>query len=391
MSQIPTIEDLFLNIVNDFKNKLDLSDSQFRKVIDALALSLAGQFKLSYLSLSDLMENVFPDTADSQSNGGTLERHGGIHLGRLPRPATSSIITVDIVNEVGSTLRSGLTFKSNNESKNPGKVFVLDVEKTTSSNPEQIEIRSIKGGSEYNLEIGDEITITEPVIGVESIAMVSGIVEQALSAESINDYRDAIIEAIQSEPQGGSKTDYRLWAKDAQGVKAVYPYVKDGEAGVVQIYVESTVADSLDGEGTPSQAMLDEVKSVIDIDPDITVPLLERGRRPIQATIETLPISLTPVDITVTGLNESTATIRQNIELNLKNYLSLIRPFVDGADLLRNKNDILYAARAQATVTDLIGSNNFFTSFNMSVDGVAQNSFIFSRDKVPYLRNLIFN
>lgn len=391
MSYIPTIEEIYSNIVNDLRNKLDLSDNDFKTVIDALALSLAGQFKLTYLTLSDIQQNVFPDTADSQKNGGTLERHGLIHLNRLQRPASGSVINIEVIADVGSVLRSGLTFKSNDGSKNAGKLFILDVEKITTSNPELVEVRSIEGGVDYNLNDGDELTITEPVIGVESLVSVESTTSQALSAETDSDYRNSIIEAIQLEPQGGAKTDYRLWAKDAQSVSEVYPYVKDGEAGTVQVYVEAVDVDSVDQNGTPSQSILDNVEEVINFDPDMTRPIFERGRRPIQANLEVLPIQTIPVDIEIVGLNVNTQAIQSNIRENLVAFLKTIRPFIDGADLLRNKNDVLYSARAQSVITDLIGFDNFFTDFIMLVDGVNQNSFIFSREKIPYLRNLNFN
>ena len=59
--------------------------------------------------------------------------------------------------------------------------------------------------------------------------------------------------------------------------------------------------------------------------------------------------------------------------------------------LLRNKNDILYSARLQSVVTDVLDASNFFTSFEMRVNGVLLNSFQFGGANIPYLRNLIFS
>lgn len=390
MAYIPTISDLYANIAADLKNKLNLSDDELKKVLDVFALVLAGQLKLNYLSLSDIQNNVFPDTADSAENGGTLDRQGLIQLNRLQRPATSAVYNISVNAVIGSVLRSGLTFKSNDNSLNPAKIFILDVELITTTNPQIVEIRSIDGGIDYLLQINDLLTITEPVIGVEQIVSVSEIIEQPLAAESEADYRKAIIDSIQLEPQGGSKTDYRLWAADAQGVKNSYPYVKDGEAGTVQVFVEATESDSIDGNGTPSQAILDEVAEVIEFDPDVTRPLSERGRRPIQATIETLPILTNPVDVTIAGLMTNTVEIQNTIRENIKQYLTEVRPFVAGGDLARNKNDILYAAKIQTVVTGVIDSANFFTDLLVNINGVQQTSYLFSKENIPYLRNLNF-
>ena len=391
MGQIPTISQLYENIANDLKNKLNLSNTDLKKVLDVVAIVLAGQLKLSYLALSDIQNNVFPDTADSSKNGGTLDRHGIIQLNRIQRPATNGVFEIQVTSIIGSQLRSGLTFKSNDNSLNPGKIYILDIEQITTSNPQIIEVRSIEGGVDYLLEVGDELTITEPIIGVEKIVSIVSIVDQPLAAESEADYRKAIIDSIQLEPQGGSKTDYRLWAADAQGVKNTYPFVKDGESGTVQVFVEATEVDSVDGYGTPPLSILNDVEEVIEFDPDITKPLYERGRRPIQANLEVLPITVNPVDVTITSLNENTVDIQNTIRENIKQYLKEVRPFVAGGDLARNKNDILYSARVQSVVTDVISSSNFFLDFNIFVNGIQQNTYLFSKDNIPYLRNLIFN
>lgn len=385
-----TISELYSNISSDFRSKLNLSDDELKTVLDALASSLAGQFKLSYLALEDNKNEQFPDTATLSANGGTLERQGYIYLNRNIRPATSTVMNLNVTGVAGSVMRSGLTFKSNDNSLNPNKVYTLDAEYTLTGTDDVIEVRSLLGGSDVNLLVGNALTITEPVIGVEQGVTVNSITSQGLAAESTEDYRNAILDAIQLEPQGGSKTDYRLWANDAQGVRLVYPYVKDSDAGTMQIYVEATEEDSTDGNGTPSAEMLEDVYDVIQFDPDETIPTYNRGRRPAQATIETIAISLNPVDIEITGLDVSTAEVQASIEENLKAYIKTVRPFVAGGDLSRNKNDTLYSARLQSITTDVIDASNFFTNFTMQVNGTSQNSYLFSRENIPYLRNLTF-
>lgn len=391
MAAVPTILEIYTNLSNDLKNKLNLSEDNLKKVLDAIALSLAGQFKLTYLALADIQNNIFPDTADTGENGGTLDRLGLIYLNRIRRPSTSGVFNVSVIAENGSSLRSNITFKSNDDSLNPGNVYVLDQEQSFTGVDDVIEIRSFEGGSSALLEVGDTLTITEPVIGVDQIVTVTAIAQQPFDEETVEDFRAAILQSIQLEPQGGAKTDYRLWAADAQGVKTVYPYIKDNEAGTVQIYVEATEADSTDGLGTPSASLLTNVLEVIEFDPDNTLPLVDRGRRPIQANIEVLPIVLNPVDVTIQGLQENTLEIQSSIRENLEAYLSEVRPYVAGADLARNRNDILYSAKLQSVVTDVLSASNFFTDFNIFVSGVNQLSFLFSRNNIPYLRNLVIN
>lgn len=388
MKPIPSIQELHANIAQDLKSRLKLSDDQLRKVVEAFASVTAGQFKLLYLYLADIQNNIFPDTADLSENGGELERLGQIYLNRDPNPATAGVFKIALSGVKDSVIRSGITFKSNDDSKNPGQLFITDAEYILTGANDVIEIRSLKGGVDQDLLVGNELTITEPVIGVEQTVEVSEVVSQPRAAEDIDDYRQAILNAIQLEPQGGAKTDYMVWALDAQGVRRVYPYVKDSNAGVVQVFVEATVEDSTDGEGTPSNELLQDVEAVLEFDPDETKPTHERGRRPIQAVLEVLPVTLAPVDVDITGLQTRTTAIEDAIETNVREYVRTVRPYIDGGDLARNRNDILYAARLQSVITDVLDSSNFFTDFVVKVDGVPMTANPFSGSQIPYIRNI---
>jgi uncharacterized phage protein gp47/JayE len=390
MRPIPTTVEINENLTNDFRSKLNLFPTFLKKVLNAFVAVLSAQFKLLYLYLSDIQNNLFPDTADIESNGGTLERMGRIYLNRNPKPATVGVFQIELSGTLGAEIRSGLTFKANENAKSPGKLFITDTIYTLTGSSDIIEVRALEAGILSDLNINDELTITEPVIGVENLVTVISIVEQPIESESIEIYRQAILDAIQLEPQGGSRTDYRLWASDAQGVRLVFPYVKIDNSGVVQVYVEATTQDSTDGFGTPSGTLLTDVNDVIEFDPDDTKPLNERGRRPIQAIMEVLSISTIPVDVEITGLSDDSISVRDSIESIMANYLYDVRPYVAGADLPRNKNDVLYSARLQSVATDVLESSNFFTGFSMFVDGVGVISSTFSLGNIPYLRNVTY-
>jgi len=382
-----TIVELKEQISKDLRNRLNLSDDKLKKVLDAFSGVLAAQFKLAYLGIEDAQRNLYPDTADTFENGGSLNRLGSIYLNRDIRPATSAIYRANVTGVEDSVLRSGLTFKSNIDSSNPNKLYILENEYTLTGSNDLITVRSVDGGLDYSQDNGNNLTITEPVIGVDKTVTINknGFVSftDPLAAETTQEFRNSILNAIQLEPQGGSKSDYRIWASDAAGVRFVYPYVKDGEAGTVQIFVESS-----GNGGVPNQAILDEVEEVINFDPDETKPTAQRARRPIQVNLEVVPIDPVDVEINITGLEDSSTSVRDSIELNLIEFLRNIRPFVDGSDLVRNKNDILYSAKLQGVVSDVLDPDNFFNNFSMLIDGVSQTSFIFSREKIPNLINV---
>jgi uncharacterized phage protein gp47/JayE len=390
MKPIPSIKDINSNMSNDIRSRLNLTIDYLKKTYDALVLVLSAQFHLAYLFLSDIQDNIFPDKATTADQGGTLERQGLIYMNRNPFPDSIGSFKVSVIGVAGSVLRVNLTFKSNEGALNPGQLYILDSEYTLTGTGDEIEIRSIGAGVDYNLNIADNLTITEPVIGVDKTVTVSEVIVQPKAGETTELYRQAILNAIQLEPQGGSRADYRQWSSDAQGVRAIYPYVTDIDAGTIAIYVEATIADSTDGKGTPTPSILDEVEDVIEMDPDITKPLNERGRRPMQADPNIQSITLVPVDITITGLNDDSASVKSTIESSINDFLYDVRPFIAGADLRRNKNDILYSGKVQSVVTEALINGNFFNILDLYVDGNIVTSYEFTLGNIPYLRNLTY-
>jgi uncharacterized phage protein gp47/JayE len=390
MKPIPTIREINENISGDLKSRFNLFSDKLKKTFNALALVLAGQYHLVYLYLRDIQNNIFPDTATTELQGGMLERLGRMYLNRNPFPATIGVFEVSVIGVEGSVLRANLTFKSNDDALNKGEVYILDSEYTLTGTDDLILIRSTGSGVNYNLNIGDRLTITEPVIGVDKTVTVTEVDTQPKAAEEIELYRQAILTAIQLEPQGGSKGDYRQWATDAQGVRLVYPYVQDANAPTVDIYVEATKADS-EGTGIPSETLLEDVFDVINEDPDGTKEPYERSRKPMQANVIVSPITRVPVDVSIVGLATLTPAIQAIIESNIENFLYNVRPFIDGADLRRNKNDILYSGKLQAVVTDSLINGNYFNSLSMLVDGSEVVFYEFDLGNIPYLRTLLIN
>lgn len=390
MQPIPTLQQIASNMGNDFKNKFNLSTEYLKRVLNAITAVVSAQVHLIYMYLRDVQDNVFPDTATTEANGGTLERQGLIYLNRGLFPASIGVFLVSVDAKAGSVLRANLTFKSNEGSRNPGQVYVLDTEYTCTGTDDVIEVRSIGSGSAYNLNVADNLTITEPVIGVDKTVVVTSVEEQPRAEETIENYREAILRAIQLEPQGGSRADYRQWSTDAQGVRLVYPYVVDVTSGIVSVYVEAVLSDSDDGKGTPTTAILDDVEEVLNYDPDITKPIYERGRKPAQCFLEIEPISLIPVDVKITGLNDDSTSVRNAIENSVVDMLYKIRPFISGADLRRNKNDILYYGKMQSVVTESLINGNFFNELELKVDGNEIVSYEFDLGNIPFLNSITF-
>lgn len=392
MITIPTISQLYSDILADISSSYGSQIPSFAKnFLRAIAGVQAAKMKLYYLAIANLQKNIFVDTADSISNGGTLERFGFIKLGRFPFPAVAAQYTVSVVGTVGSTIPALTQFKSDDQSSNPGMLFILDNAYKTISNPDFITVRALTPGSISQLNIGDTMTATAPIIGINSSPVtVSSEIVTPLDAEDIEAYRQAAIEAYQLEPQGGAATDYRLWSLDAQGVKQTYPYAASGQTGVVNLYVEAVASASPDGKGTPSAAILSSVQSVVEFNPNSSLPLSSRGRRPLQVIVNYLPVSIIQVDIQIQGFAGVTAAQKTLIFNTLQLYINLIRPFVGAADILANKNDVLNVNNIISQILLAIPGASFGV-VTLSINTVATPSYQFTNGNIPYFNSVTYS
>ena len=384
MAQIPTFTELRNGIIQNLEAEFGFTITTFGKpVLATIATVQAAKLKLYWLAIAEVLKNIFVDTSDEE----TLLRFGQVKLGRLPFQATQGLYTVSVLGDVAAVVPAGTVFKANDDSASPGKFFILDVQKTIATMPDSMQLRALTAGPDSRLSVSDQLTSTSPLLNIDDIVVVAVEDEIPLNAENIEDYRQTVINAFRLESQGGAATDYRLWAADAQGVRFVYPYVKSGECGVIDLYVEANQADSADLKGTPTAQILSDVEEVIEFDPDDTKPLEERGRRPLGVHQINI-LSITPLDVIITFVNavNFTPETESNVTQALTDLINDIRPFVPAADIIENKNDVLDINRVIATAQELLTSDQKFDSVTMTVDGnPVTTSITFTDGDIPFL------
>ena len=375
---VPTYSELYESIKSDLRNKLGITTIVGKLVLLAFAAVQAAKLKIFYHLAEKIQENIFVDTCDDE----TLLRYGLVKLNRLPYIAVSAQYKVSVSGTTGAVIPAGTTFVSVDSSTNPGQVFILETEYTMPSTSGEVILTAEIGGTESSLTLGDILQVTSPISNVDSFVTVTSEEVAPVDNETMAEYRIKVINAYRTEPQGGAKVDYQLWAVDAAGVRRVYPYVVNNSPGDIEIYVESLYDD-----GVPDAAMLSEVESVIEQDPDDSKPVEERGRKPLGIySIDIKSVLLKNVDITITGLTPSVqlATLTNAI----KNHLYNIRPFIDGGDDLNTRNDKLYEADLYKIVRDLLQSGETFTTLNMSVAGVEVDVYTFENGDIPKLNTI---
>ena len=390
MITIPTLAQLYAANIAALEAEFTITIPVFGKsFLRGLAAVQAAKQKLQYLAIANTQKNIFVDTAESESVGGTLQRFGRVKLNRNPFPATAGQYQCAVSGSISAVIAAETTFKSDDDSTSPGKLFILDNAFTFVATTGNIVLRALEAGTDSKLIVGDTLTATIPIANVNAAATVNSENVAPLAAEDLEVYRDKALAAYRLEPQGGAATDYRLWSYDAQGVQQVYPYAKSGAANEINLYVEATIADSTDGKGTPSQALLDAVEAVVEQDPDTTKPLNERGRRPLGVfEVHYLPVTPKNIDITIasyTGV-DITAAVTAALEL----ALSTKRPFIAGADILADRNDTFDTNNIIAIILNT-KPGSVFGAITLTVAGVSVSTYTFTAGNIPYLNSVTFS
>lgn len=390
MQAIPTYTEIYNSVISDLESQFGVNIPSFGKnFLRSIAMVQAAKLKLYYLAVANIQKNIFVDTAEPESIGGTLERFGRVKLNRNPFPAAAGQYTLQVTGTVGAAIPAQTTFKSDDTAQSPGKLFILDNAFTLLTSTDEITVRSLETGIETKLAVGDTLTATAPISLVNQSAEVTAETIEPSAAETVEDYRKKALDAYRLEPQGGAATDYRLWSADAQGVKQTYPYAKSGSEYQINLYVEATVADSTDGKGTPSALLLAAVEEVVEFDPDTTRPNSERGRRPLQAIVNFLPIVPREVSIVINGLVGRTTEIETLISNALKEEINKVRPFVSACDVLSEKNDILDNNKIVATIFNT-RPGSIFGAINLTVDGTTYTSYTFINGFIPHVNSITF-
>ncbi len=391
MITIPTISQLYAQVKADLETAYGDTIPVFGKnFLRALAIAQAAKLKLYYLAIANVQKNIFIDTAEPEASGGTLERFGRVKLGRNPFPAVSGEYLIQVTGAIGAVIVASTRFKSDDDALNPGVLFVLDNTYTLVATTDSITVRALVPGIDSRLAVNDGLTSAAPIANVNSSAVVLAESVEPLAAEDIEEYRQKGLDAYRLEPQGGAASDYRLWSADAQGVEQTYPYAKSGAANEINLFVEATVADSTDGKGTPSAALLLAVEAVVELDPDTTKPLNERGRRPLGVfQVHYLPVVPKDINITISGFVGITTEIQTLIFDAITESLTTVRPFVAGADILANRRDIFGVNDVIAIILS-IRPGSVFGTVSLTVGGTPTDSYQFLNGDIPYLNSISY-
>ena len=372
---IPTTAEIRSRIVNFWEQRLSLVEAKpinilqnlLKSALFIIATAFAGIFRLIYLYANWIYNQTDPQTADDENKviGGTLQNWGGLLKVGDPKPGQAPEYQIDIVGTNGSVLLAGTAYRSAS-----GNIYLLIADIVialgVATGIIKASVSEDRDNTDYALNIGSELNTVNPFNGIDNPAVVSAEVSAPTNGEDIEDsYRPRVVSNFRIPPQGGSRVDYKRWPLDAEGVADAFPYVDELEPGVMNIYIEATT--DIDPDGIPTQAVLDAAQDAITYDPETGLE-----RKPATDLSNVFPISILIFDLEVQGLVAPDLPDAQSkITIALTNTLKAKKPFIDGAEFLEDKNDIVSRSELLAVVvTTLLPLNGTVTDLVLELASV---------------------
>lgn len=220
-----------------------------------------------------------------------------------------------------------------------------------------------------NLAPGDVLTIVSAPGSIESDAVVVDRTVTGTDGESEEDYRARVERHAQRRPQGGAGADYDQWGGEPAGVVAIYPYT--GDPGEVDVFVEVEATEG-NPDGIPSSDQLDSVRDSI----ELTISGLAT-RRPVNAAVNTLPITRRAFGVRVVGLSDD--DLEEEIADGLDEFFRTREPFIVGLSVLPREDRITQAA-VSAIVNDIVNAAGAsVTAVALTLDDDEIQTYVLSR------------
>lgn len=330
-TQTPTTQELSASIVGAIEAQIGQSVPLLPKAfIRVLAKVLAATFITLYKYIGFIGLQLFVRTASGSPtviNGKTITPL--IEWGRLiglgdPLKATAAELTIDVtVEQQTGSLPSGSQLLGETN----GVTYLTIGSVLLNAPVVSVTVRAAADpngsggvGEIGNLDPGAVLNFANPLPNVARATVVTAQTVTGADAETIDSYRQRVIDRFQRRPQGGAYADYAIWGEEVTGIASVYPYT--GPPGEVNAYVES----STETDGIPTQAQLDAVFDSIEFDQSGLA-----SRRPANAFVNVLPIARTSFDVTITGLKgNDLATLQADITAAVEGYFLRAEPFIVG-------------------------------------------------------------
>lgn len=224
---IKEIFDSFMAKYNVLRNKYgDNSPLLEKSFIKSIGYAISGVAGTLWQMSVHLYKQCFPQSCDLETllNWGNL-----VNVSYVKGRPTTLILKLN--NVTASYLVSGTVYKD----LDTGLIYKT-VSQVNAENGQIIaNAQCATSGIIGNIQVGTVLNIANPLEGIPSTAIVTGVLLEGHEDENIEIYRDRVIARYRSRAQGGSLLDYYNWCMGVQGIADALPYILD--EGIVTIFL----------------------------------------------------------------------------------------------------------------------------------------------------------
>lgn len=330
---------------DNFNRNLRILPKSFVRILSKV---VAGVFVLLEKSIGWFYLQLFPDTASFDET--TV-------LGRKIRPlvklgeqwgvgspllgsAWRGRARLDVLSR-GNVIEAGTQLKCDLN----GLLYVVEDSVSLDGDAAEASLYCEETGEAGNIPEGAELKFVTPLAFVARTARVLATSEAGTDDETEAEYRARVRRGYGAKTQGGSLSDYRDWASDAEGVLSVYPYPSDDNPAHVLLYVSGN--PSVYPGRVADRALCVRVGKCCTFDPATG----KANRKPVTDVLDpnrdgtylnVMPVSVVPFEVRVTGASGNVAAFAKRLREDAASYLLRREPFIRGlSDESENTGTIL--------------------------------------------------
>lgn len=306
--QRPTLSQIRANVVAAVNGTLPGADALLRfsniGVLGTVQAGLTHQH-YGYLDWIALQTNPFTATGEYLEAWGALKsiyRKAAVQAqGLVTFPcaaSTSTIVSGTALLRSDGTPYTVLSAAAPTSAPG-GSTQPYQINVTVIANPDPTGLTGAFGDSAY----GTQFTLGQTITGITSTG-ISGPITGGADLEDDADFSVRVIQVYQNSPQGGAASDYVTWALEVPGVTRAWCDPLYAGAGTVGVYFMMDETESAHGglpQGSNGVAAAETRASPATGD-QLTVANFIYPLRPVTALVYSLAPTLSPINISITGV-----------------------------------------------------------------------------------------
>jgi len=215
----PTLTEIFNRVRNDIYTNLGLTVQYLRKgFIFALSWTLSGLFNGIYGYLDWILDQLFPDTADTDF----VNRWASIK-NLTPIEAQKSTGIVEVTGIIASNVAVDTEII-----RNDGARFKITTAAILTSSPQDYPVISIDAGVDTVTAAATVMTFVSVPVGIDaSVTVEAAGIAGGRDDETTEELRARILSSFRAPPRGGSNYDHETWANEALDVTNTWIHTWD--------------------------------------------------------------------------------------------------------------------------------------------------------------------